>query len=268
MPEPPNVSPSTPQHITVLYTNIQSINHPIKLEELNHYLDTHTPDIVALTETWLDDSTPHLSIPNYTVLSRRDRPNYIPRRHTTNHGGIIVYTRTNTITATPISKSPTAERLWFTVHTHTGPLLFGLFYRPPTDPLEALNTLETELTELTPHYTGTFLFGDFNIHESRWLHFSSLYTTPTGRRLQSIAQSFNLTETVRAPTRDNHLLDLFLTDHPHQTKTRVLPKIADHNTVLTTLTFQPIKEIPLQRTVWDFRNAQWDKLNESLNNTT
>ena len=76
----------------------------------------------------------------------------------------MVYTRNTTITATALQKSPTAERVWFTIHTHTGPLLFGLFYRPPDDPIEHLDSLETDLTSRTPNFTGIFALGDFNVH--------------------------------------------------------------------------------------------------------
>ena len=267
--QPPTSAPapvSLPQLLLSLYfLNIQSLQSPTKRTELQNHLDAHTPDILAITETWLDDSAPAITIPNYTQLSRRDRPGFTPTTtNRTNHGGIIVYTRNNTVSANALHTSPTAERLWFTVHTTTGPLLFGLFYRPQTDTLTDFDTLDNELTELTLNHTGTFLFGDFNVHEARWLRHSNTHTTPLGRRLHEISQSFNLTQTVHEPTRDNYLLDLLLTDHPNSTKTRVLTPIADHCPVLAKLTFAPIHETPHSRAVWDFRNADWEQLDRAF----
>ena len=153
------------------------------------------------------------------------------------------------------------------LYTSTGPLLFGVFYRPPNDPLENLDSLETELAHHSTSHIGTFLCGDLNVHEARWLRFSNVPTTPAGRRLREISESFNLTETVRAPTRNEYLLDLLLTDHPNATKTTVLPRIADHSPVLAKLSFDPIHEIPHTRAVWDYKHANWDALNHAFSHT-
>ena len=226
---PVPVSPSTPP-LTVYLTNIRSINNPTKQTELHVHLDEHTPDILAVTETWLCSGTPYLHITNYTELGRRDRENYKPQPGTTNWGGIMVYVRNNTVAATLLEKSPDAERLWFAVHSNTGSFLFGLQYRPPDEPVDCLDSLESELGKLYPGFIGVFLFGDFNVHEARWLRFSN-GNTPVGARLCAVARHFNLIEMVKAPTRGNYLLDLFLTNHPDNTKVKVLPSIADHKSI-------------------------------------
>ena len=58
----------------VLVFNIRSINAREKRALLSAQLERFEPEILALTETWLDASVPALQIPNYVCVSRRDRP--------------------------------------------------------------------------------------------------------------------------------------------------------------------------------------------------
>ena len=191
--EPPAPSPQpdlqliNPQPCTLLHINIRSINNPKKQAELQTYLDAHQPDFIALTETWLCDATPHFTLPNYTTAARRDRTPYKPRPRSTNHGGIILLRHDNAPATTHLENSTTAERLWATIHTDTGPLLFGLYYRPPDDQHNSLDSLDTELHKYAPTHTGTFLTGDFNIHHKRWLRFSHS-NTPEGAQLHDICK--------------------------------------------------------------------------------
>ena len=269
--EPPAPSPHpvsqliNPQPCTLLHVNIRSINSK-KQAELQTYLDTHQPDFIALTETWLCDATPHFTLPNYITAARRDRPDYVPRPRTTNHGGILLLRHTSAPAITHLENSSTAERLWVTIHTDTGPLLFGLYYRPPDDPHNSLDTLDAELHKHSPTHIGTFLTGDFNVHHKRWLRFSNA-NTPEGAQLHDICKQHNLTETVQAPTRNDYLLDPFFTNFPSQTKTIVLPKIADHNATLTTLDFPTPQETATTRQVHNFKKADWTSLNATFKAT-
>ena len=71
---------------------------------------------------------------------------------------------------------------------------------------------------------------------------------------------------MRQPTRDGHLLDLVLTDSA-DVLCRVLPKLADHSVVETTLVLEFSDTTAVQREVWDFAKADWDKLDDLLENT-
>ena len=270
--EPPAPSPTPDlslihsQQCTLLHINIRSLNNPKKHAELQTYLNAHQPHYIAITETWLCDATPHFTLPNYTTAARRDRPDYVPRPRTSNHGGIILLRHDNAPALTHLENSTTAERLWATIHLDTGPLLLGLYYRPPDDPHHSLDTLDAELDKHSHSHTGTLLTGDFNIHHKRWLHFSNA-NTPEGAQLHDICKQHNLTETVRAPTRNNYLLDPFFTSLPSLTKSIVLPKIADHNATLTTLNFHTPLETATTRHVHDFKKADWTSLNATFEHT-
>ena len=99
------------QQITVLVVNAQSINSEFKLARLTHLLQTHLPTLVAVLESWLDVSTRYLSIAGYQLVARRDRTDYIPHPNTSNHGGVMLYVRTNTILCTLEEVSYIAERV-------------------------------------------------------------------------------------------------------------------------------------------------------------
>ena len=78
-------------------------------------LETHKRDIVALTETWLDDLVELLNIPGYNLVFRRDR---VEARTTgLNYGGIALYSRGGCILVTHLEHSAVAERSWHVVHT-------------------------------------------------------------------------------------------------------------------------------------------------------
>ena len=50
---------------TFLQINARSLNSKIRQAELSNRLTSLQPDIILLTETWLDSSTPYLNIDNF-----------------------------------------------------------------------------------------------------------------------------------------------------------------------------------------------------------
>lgn len=74
--------PSAPAGVAVYYTNCRSLLP--KMDELRHLAIDSRPDIIALTETWLDSdiSVSEISIASYQLF-RRDR--------TWHGGGIALY---------------------------------------------------------------------------------------------------------------------------------------------------------------------------------
>ena len=253
---------SLPHGFSVLLINIRSIKDPIKRALLQTQQEEHKPTLLALNETWLDDSIPNLHIPGYVVVSRRDRPvQHGISQH--NYGGIALYRREFTISVTPLEVTTDAERSWHTVHTEIGPILLGVWYRPPGSSQLLTETLADELTSLSPDHVNTVLVGDLNLHHKKWL-VHSLCNTTQGQICQDVCKSFNLRQLVRQPTREKNLLDLYLTDAPHLTTVNCLPAIADHAGVLAEVHITVTHEAPLSRVVWDFSKANWTQLNNAF----
>ena len=82
------VSPITsPQEFLILLVNVRSINEAARRAELSACLLLHDPEVVCITETWLDASTKYVDIPGYALVSRRDRPSLVPGAQ--NYGGVV-----------------------------------------------------------------------------------------------------------------------------------------------------------------------------------
>ena len=110
---------------------------------------------------------------------------------------------------------------------------------------------------------GTIIIGDMNVHEKQWLKFS-ISSSPEGRSLRSICGKHNLVECVRAPTRGRNLLDLFLTDLPHLTTTKVHAGVSDHFMVHAQMKFEVVGMRVQPRECFIYKEAQWKLLNTAF----
>ena len=237
---------------TVLLYNVRSLNSPGRLAELCCHLELHQPTLLALNETWLDPSTPNLEVPGYELVARRDRPDWKPG--SLNHGGVALYKRGGGPGVTHLEDSATAERQWFSVHTALGSVLLGVWYRAPGSPASHTETLDEELDRLSEGCFATYVLGDLNVWHKKWLRFSPT-NTAEGELLHQTCKKHSLKEVVRQPTRGENLLDLVLTSLPEKTTTRLLPAVADHKGVLTTVSVPTPAETTVTRTVWLYKKA-------------
>ena len=215
--------------LTILNLNVRGfLSHKTELEahlELLCY-----PLLVGMTETFLTSSTLHPTLHNYTLISRLDR------RDGRNAGGVILFGRDDIASQiVHFRDSDQHERVWYVLHTDSGLLFIGLWYRPPQrGEIASIHSLRDELTALSDNSIGLVLFGDMNVHETSWLEHSSS-TTLEGRELFKVCCSFGLTECVCAPTRGQYLLDLFLTNLSHAVSTEVHAGVSDRSMVLVRL---------------------------------
>ena len=215
-------------------------------------------NIRDLTETWLDQSFESISLPGYIEISRRDRG-------TSAHGGVILFAKfgyENTIVH--LGNSEVAERSWHIIHSVTGPLLFGAWYRPPSHAETAsIDSLEREVREHGRDTMGTIFVGDMNVHEASWLKYSD-GTSPEGRALRDVAYCHGWEERVRKPTRGEHLLDLVLTDLGSAVTTKVAVGISDHKVVLGAVDVGVSRQEAASREVFLFGQAPWPAIRKRL----
>ena len=123
--------------------------------ELNAKLELHQPDLLALNETQLNDSTPILDIPGYIAVSRRDRP--VDKEKARSYGGILVYRRVQSLLISHIEDSTSAERSWHLIHTDLGPILFCNWYRPLGAPSSQIDTFRQEFNRLSVGASGVLV---------------------------------------------------------------------------------------------------------------
>ena len=218
-------------------------------------LATETPHILCVNETFLDHTIGTVEIEGYDIIARWDR--------SYERGGVCIFASCNIAQkVTHLSNSKDAERAWCMLHTDHGPFLLGAWYRPPNSEVASIQSCEQEHDVLAEQALGTLLVGDLNVHHIPWLGHSR-ETSVCGKQLRLAAAHMGLKQVVREPTRGKYLLDLALTD-VLGTVARILPKIADHSIVAVTMPL-PIAEIlEIERTVWKFATADWDRLEALL----
>ena len=100
------------------------MNNPFKLAQLHHYITTHEPDIIGITETWLKPGVVDPVLHGYEVVARYDRPDSLVSL--LHHGGTILYRHLLGMPISQLSHSEAAEQSWFVAHAACGPNLIGL----------------------------------------------------------------------------------------------------------------------------------------------
>ena len=82
---------------------------------------------MGITETFLDASTKTLALVGYELVSRLDRRIGFPKS-----GGIALFVREEFVDRlVHVADSEIRERSWHVLHSDIGPVLLGLWYRPP-----------------------------------------------------------------------------------------------------------------------------------------
>ena len=247
-----------PESFTIWHCNIRGwLTHNAELAARIR-LESQRPAVVCLNETLLDKSVGAVHLEGYALIGRRDRCD--GRRG----GGVMVFAREDHAAAVTLSfVSGEAERIWCILHSGRGPLGLCSWYRPPSPgELGTIESFQRELQSQMQFSTGSIIVGDFNVHSNRWLHFSN-GESAEGRALADACADWGMRQLVRSPARGPYLLDLALTD-VEGASSAVLPGISDHQIVCTTVDLAVPVEERFERTVWNYRDADWQGLQDSL----
>jgi len=212
---------------------------------------------VLLQETWLDASTEEIRTEIYKVVSRRDRST------DTNRGGVLTLARSDFNHLVHICNSDKDERSWHYLNIEPGNILVGNWYRPGATDHDGYESLESELSRFASEYTGVILTGDLNIHHARWLRFSN-GNTAQGADLKVLCDNHGLSQLTREPTRQQYLLDLFLSDVPG-CKVTVGAYIADHKFLQVSVPVPETNSKIITRYGFQMARAKWSQLENALN---
>ena len=133
----PSISSHSRQYCSIMYCNCRSLTP--KLDTLRVQAAASSPDIIALTETWLDPSisSSEIFIPGYISI-RRDR-NW-------RGGGILLYLK-DSIPFRNTTCHDSIELVFTEVQLKHGKILLGLYYRPPSAP-RPFSELESALASI------------------------------------------------------------------------------------------------------------------------
>ena len=138
--------------------------------ECEFFLESNSPDILALCETNLDDSidSGNFSVTGYLPLIRKDS---ITHMH-----GLAVYVKEGLPFARDLSLENSADYyLFFRLALLQSVSYFFFLYRSPSLSLstvfDSISSNIDEVLSINPS-PNVFVFGDFNVHHKDWLTYS------------------------------------------------------------------------------------------------
>ncbi|XP_041457324.1 uncharacterized protein LOC121409459 [Lytechinus variegatus] len=261
LPDAPDTVPMSAQqkNISVLVINCQSIKN--KLAEFWIIIETAKPDIIILTETWLNSnilSSEILPQGLHYELFRRDRSD--------GYGGVAVAI-SRSFDAKHLHTADDCEALFIELNitanrSRKESIIVGAVYRPPSSRNDYMESLCTNIRNVAQQHRKSVLWigGDFNLPDIDW----SDYVVTGHRNTQSVNNDIfttiveaGLEQIVTFPTRLEHTLDLFLTNRPaFINNCQSMPGIGDHDIVCINTDIIPRRRKPAKRKIY-----LWDKAN-------
>ena len=229
----------------IAHINICSLRH--KVDQLHDMIVQNNIHIMAVTETWLDNSIgdTEVSLPGYTLF-RRDRDcgdncsclsgGMAPCKK---YGGVCIYCH-NSLHVTPFLDVDTSshEMLWVQLQGKSSAselLIIGCTYRPPSAPVSYWSTLSTALLPLQG--LDVVMLGDLNAD----FLLNPIPSTSLRHLQTDIMLPLNLQNRIADPTRvtstSSSSIDCILSNVDSVSDGVVLPSpISDHSLVLARYT--------------------------------
>ena len=150
------------------FTNIRGLRS--NFVDCEFFLESNSPDILALCETNLDDSidSGNFSVTSYLPLIRKDS--------STHMHGLAVCVKEDLPFARDLSLGNSADSyLCFRLALLHSVSYFFFLYRSPSSSLctvfDSISSNIDEVLSINPS-ANVFVFGDFNVHHKDWLTYS------------------------------------------------------------------------------------------------
>ena len=214
--------------LKIMDMNVRSLGN--KVEAIRILLLSRSLDILALTETWLDETwnDKELAVVGYNLF-RRDREANNQSRSCVG-GGIVIYARDSLMGKRRYDlESNEMEQMCIEVKQHRYASFFvSSLYRPPNTNAAFFKHL-TQLVELISAEAKEIHFvGDFNIDLLQ-------RNDPNSRRLKHLMENFGLHQMIDKPTRitdqSKTLLDHHYSSHQEHVLFTSVPSfgVSDRN---------------------------------------
>ena len=240
--------------------------------EYESFLESNSPDILALCETNLDHSVDSgiFSVSCYLSLIWKDS---ITHTH-----GLIVYVKEGVLFAWDLSLENSEDSylsFWLAL-LHSVSCFFSCCWSPSSFLCMVFNSISSNIGKvlLINPSANVFVFGKFNIHHKDWLTYCD-GTDKTGELCYNFSISNDLTQIVNFPTRipdcDSHspaLLDLFLSSDISTCSTLTFPSLGDSDNVVVSVSIDfPItskQDAPFHGMACHYSCADWNNLCDHL----
>ena len=243
--------------IRMCLTNIRGLvkNHDFLKASL---CDDH--DIICVNETFLDPTYPDskLMIQGYQSIIRKDRQNF--------GGGVAIYVKQCVAAKRRRDlEVENIEMIALEIRSHNNKFLLFNVYNPNNRDIDFYDELQGCVDLARPTNIDRFLIvGDLN----------SDFQTVKGRELQQFCANNSLNIHISEPTRYTQTtrtcLDQVLSNCSNAIKsTNILPPVgsSDHCTVSIDLLFRVKKQPSYYRLIWQYSQADFDGLKNSLQTT-
>jgi exonuclease III len=251
------------QNFRILMMNCQSIRN--KGSELHECVEYIKPDAINGCESWLSKEHKNAEIfpdgHNKNVF-RKDRNKY--------GGGVFIALHDKCITSTVENTENDCELQWAEIQTKNKSVIIGSYYRPPNSNLDALNNLNSSIANVREHSKDKpiILAGDYNLPHIDCEN----NTEKTGsnqvnhhQELIEIIEDSGMEQLQLKPSRENYILDLFLTNQPSLVKScNTIPGISDHNMIIVDTDLKTRYNKPKRREINIFKKASWDQIKTDI----
>ena len=157
------------------------------------------------------------------------------------------------------------ELLWLEIATSVGPVIFGVFYRPPAQGINNLVALNNCLMSIAQY--PVILCGDFNLPSINWSLTFPTVSSPAANLLCDLVRDNYLHQMVVDPTRNQNLLDLVFTNQPDIVEgVQVIDNLplTDHDAVQFTLNVVIPSQSRCKRLLYNYKKADLSLLCDTL----
>ena len=250
--------------LKVININFRSVVN--KVPELQCLIDTENPDVVIGTESWL---SPEISsgeiFPSGYTAYRADRISK------TRSGGVFILVRNSLICTEQAQFRTNCEMVWVKLEVAgVHPLYICAYYKPTEEDQDSMLELRRSI-ELVKRQTAEtkgniWVLGDFNLPKLTWTDRSpsvkpDCSLTKTYDLFLDLLNDFGFTQMVTTPTRQDNILDLFLTTNPTLVdEVDCQPGLGDHDMVTASCALKPSVQKQKPRKVPLLNKADWPKL--------
>jgi hypothetical protein len=254
-------SSAKPNTIRLLSLNCQSLHN--KRLEFQTLIETHKPDIITATESWLNSNVPDsFYFPNQYEVFRRDRG--------ARGGGIFICVHRK-LNATLSSISETSEILWADIVLDRNKVLkLAVIYKPDQllQPLDELID-QIQCMELDKNISQfVAVCGDLNMPDADWKNPDLSSHCAQVMRINKLTQlGFHqiVHEATRVTDHSANILDIILTNLPQNfQELSVEEGIGDHKAILTDINVSHKLQKRPKRKIFLFNKADVESLKADL----
>jgi exonuclease III len=268
----------TKEELSCYFLNARSIkkitDRTHKLREFKELLIITNPDILGVSETWLNSQLKDTDIAKEEEykIHRKDRVNK-------KGGGVMLLVKANIRSKRrkDLENNSTNHNEIIVVEVEPEPgnkLIIITAYRSQQDPYDLfLSNFESTLHNCTSHnFNKLLVIGDFNYSKIRWHQSLDNRLPQHSREFKQVLNGYGLKQLNKNPSRaqNNNILDLVLTNFPDKLSkiySNIFHYSSDHfllqfdvNTKVEIVTSPP-------RTVYNFKRANLAQLKTDITNS-